>query len=83
MMAHTTKITEQEMPAGKQADEVSSPTGEGWKDESICGILKAIQWPTPFVAARSAALSMAASAVIGGMLYLWGYVVNQVIAFVV
>lgn len=53
-----------------------------WADNSVKGIIKAIQWPKPLVAMRNAVYTISASVLIGGVLYLYGYLINQAIAMV-
>ena len=48
-------------------------------DNSIAGIIKAIQWPSFSKALKYALYTMTASVVIGLFLFIYGYGINQVI----
>ena len=48
-------------------------------DNSIAGIIKAIQWPSIPKALKYAFYTMTASIVIGLFLFIYGYGINQVI----
>lgn len=51
-----------------------------WQDNSVKGIIKAVEWPHPLKALKIALGSMGASVVISLILYFYGYGINQVIA---
>lgn len=53
-----------------------------WADNTVKGIIKAIQWPKPLTAIKYAAYSISASVVIGGILYVYGYAINQAISMI-
>lgn len=48
-------------------------------DNSIAGIIKAIQWPSFLKALKYAFYTMTASVVIGVFLFIYGYGINQMI----
>ena len=48
-------------------------------DNSIAGIIKAIQWPSFLKALKYAFYTMTASVVIGLFLFIYGYGINQMI----
>jgi preprotein translocase subunit SecE len=54
-----------------------------WKNDSFKGILKAIQWPKFTKALQYTVYSMIASGIIGGILYIYGYGINQLISLFV
>lgn len=53
---------------------------ELWQDEKIRSIFKAITWPRPLTAIKYTLETITASTIIGLLLYVYGYGINQLIA---
>lgn len=61
---------------------VHASNEKDWSDNSIKGIIKAVEWPSFKEAVTSGLCTMVSSAVIGGILYVYGYAVNQLVSLI-
>lgn len=81
-MAEFKTSTERRSQLNQAVSAVSRPDKSmGWQDDTIRGIIKAVQWPSFPKAVKNTLGTMSASVVIGIFLYFYGFCINQLIAF--
>lgn len=82
-MAEFTTSTERRSKLPEEFSDLSvRGRQKNWQDNSVKGIIKAVEWPPFKKAAKDAVCAMTASAFIGACLYLYGFGINQIIAFI-